>query len=137
MSKLKKKQSSESLMRAISFLKIDMSMQELGEKLNYSKAAVSKYLSGFPPSKAFLNKFEQEFGVVLSHFDVDSPLYKEEIHPGLESKNNPFPESDNETLKELVKELRERVVDLKKSLEEAREAKHYFKDEFEKLNNKD
>ena len=134
MTKLKKTQSNESLKKAISHLNLDMTMEELGKKLEYSKAAVSKYLGGFPPSKAFLLKFEEVFSVNLKDFENEDP----EPSTGTHLKTNAKSIKQNEmieieVLKELVLELKGRVADLKESLETEKEYKEYFKKKYESI----
>lgn len=125
--KLKKKLSNSSLKNAIKSLDLDMTMEEFGAKLNYSKAAVSKYLGDFPPSKSFLSKFEEVFQVSLKDFEEDFVDNLSDLKSTQEDLG------EIEALKELVKELKERVSDLKESLNEERESKKYFKDEYDLL----
>lgn len=134
MTKLKKTQSNESLKKAIAFLGLDMTMEQLGNKLNYSKAAVSKYLGDFPPSKAFLLKFEEVFEIDLKNFEsTNLTLSIEDGYESFNEPNNKDAMTESEFLKELVNELRERVVDLKESLENEKQSKIYFKNEYELL----
>lgn len=79
MTSLKKKNNNENLLKAISFLRLELTMDELGEKLGYKKATISKYLSTknpLPPSDDFLNKFEEVFKVKLSDFETKQPEIK-------------------------------------------------------------
>ena len=71
MTSLKKKNNNENLLKAISFLRLDLTMEELGNKLGYQKATVSKYINGsLAPSSDFLNKFEEVFKVSLNDFET-------------------------------------------------------------------
>lgn len=79
MTSLKKKNNNRNLLKAISFLRLDLTLDELGEKLGYKKATISKYLSTknpLPPSDEFLNKFEEVFNVKLSDFETNQPEIK-------------------------------------------------------------
>jgi transcriptional regulator with XRE-family HTH domain len=128
--RLKKKQSNQSLKNAIEFLDLDMTMEEMGKKMNYSKAAVSKYLGDFSPSKTFMSKFEEVFNVSLKDFeeaDYKQPVTKSNA---IQSSNEVM---DVKALNLLVQELRERVFDLKESLLAEREFNEYIKKENDKL----
>lgn len=70
MTTLKKKNNNENLLKAISFLRLNLTYDELGEKLGYKKATISKYIKGtLPPSSDFLSKFEEVFKVELNSFE--------------------------------------------------------------------
>lgn len=74
---LKRKNNNNNLLKAISFLRLDLTYDELGEKLGYKKATVSKYITGkLPPSGDFLNKFEEVFKVKLIDFETSAPEIK-------------------------------------------------------------
>lgn len=70
MTTLKKKNNNENLLKAITFLKLNLTYDELGEKLGYKKATISKYVKGtLPPSDDFLNKFEEVFKIKLDNLE--------------------------------------------------------------------
>lgn len=102
MTSLKKKNNNENLLKAISFLRLDLTMEELGEKLGYKKATISKYLSTknpLPPSDEFLNKFEEVFKVTLSDFETKQP----------EIKN---PQQNSESFYEKIISQKDAIIDL-------------------------
>lgn len=103
MTTLKKKNNNENLLKAISFLRLSLTYDELGEQLGYKKATISKYLNGrLPPSDEFLKTFEDVFKVDLDSFNTETPLPNSER--GV-VKDNFDLVKENEFLKETIKDL--------------------------------
>lgn len=108
MTSLKKKNTNENLKKAISFLGLRLTFDELGDKLGYTKGTVSKYLSEknpLPPSDDFLNKFEEVFKVNLS--DFENGLEKNTSPQGkrYSPEETEATKKENEYLKGVIAEL--------------------------------
>ncbi len=74
MARLKLTQNNTALLRAIAHLGLNISMEELGNKMGFGKATVSKYLSGsLAPSENFLKKFETVFNIDLTDHQTAAP----------------------------------------------------------------
>lgn len=107
MTSLKKKNNNQNLIKAISFLRLQLTYEELGSKLGYGKATVSKYIAGkLPPSDDFLNNFEEVFNIKLSDFETTE----------IETKNPPQ-ESSGFNIKEQYETLVKHYVSLLDRLE--------------------
>lgn len=107
MTSLKKKNNNENLLKAISFLRLDLTMEELGEKLDYKKSTISKYITGsLPPSNDFLNKFEEVFNINLNDFETKQP----------ETKTPEQSQGDYKLLHEVIKSQAKQIEFLQEML---------------------
>jgi len=134
MATFKRRVSSLAIKKAISSLGRDYTMEEIGDKLGYSKSSVSNYLSNVSASTAFINKFEKVFNINLEDFESSDDII--ELSDRLDNKSRIIT-SDNELLKELISELKERIKDLQKTVSEERSTKIYFKEKYDNLKKKE
>jgi transcriptional regulator with XRE-family HTH domain len=108
MTSLKKINNNENLLRAISYLQLNITMGDLGSKLGYTKSTVSKYINGsLPPSDNFLKTFQEVFSIDLNKFSEYKP--QAEIRSYNDCLNNNISnlktDKNNEILKKAVASL--------------------------------
>jgi transcriptional regulator with XRE-family HTH domain len=133
MAKLKSTQTNKALLRAIAQLGLSMSMEELGNKMGFGKATVSKYLSGsLAPSENFLRKFETVFDVELINYET-TPPERTQIILHREKTDEPPKLKITASQMDEINYLKDHIITLKQLLEAKDFINSNLKDELEML----